>query len=84
MISSLLVTLPPPPNPSSLPNLPLPFASMSVLLCPLTQSCLTPLPSLYTGTSSFPPLLLMLDKAIFCYIYIWSADSLQNILWLVV
>ena len=53
----------------------LPFASMRVLLHPLLL--LTSLPSPYAGASSLPPFLLMSDKAILCYTYIWSPGFLH-------
>ena len=56
---------------------PLLFASMRVLFCSLTLSCLTPLTSPYAGASSLPPLPLMSDKAILCHICIWSHGYLH-------
>ena len=74
MITPFLVFPPQPPHPISLS---LPFASMRVLLHPLTHSCLTTLASPYTGASSL--------KAILCYICTWSHGFLHvYTLWLVV
>ena len=58
-----------------------PFASKRVLLWPLTYSRLTALASPYTGAFKSPQdqgprLPLMPEKAILCYIYIWSHGSL--------
>ena len=69
MIAPFLVTPPQPSIPSS------PFASMRVLLYPLTHSCLIPLAYPYAGVSSLPTLPLMSDKAILCHICISSSDS---------
>jgi hypothetical protein len=72
-----------PVSPLKTPNLiPLPFAFMRVLLYPLTSSWLTTLSSLYIGASSLqqdtvPSLLLLSDKAILCYLCIWSHGSLH-------
>ena len=63
--------------PHDFPRFTLPFASMRVLLHPFTLSHTTPLASPYTGASSLPPLPLMSDKAILCYICIWSPGSLH-------
>jgi hypothetical protein len=52
--------------------LPLPFDSMRILFHPVTYSFLAPLASLYAGASNLPPLPLMSDKPILCYICIWS------------
>ena len=74
MISSFQVTLPKSPHlilPCSLH-----FASMRVLLNPLTHSRLTTLTSPYARASSLPPLPLS-NKAILCYICIWSPGSLH-------
>ena len=64
-------------DPPSHPLFPLPFASVRVLLHPFTHSCFTPLASPYTGASSLPPLPLMSDKAMLCYICIWRPGSLH-------
>jgi hypothetical protein len=55
----------------------LPFVFMRVLLHPFAYSCLTPLASPYAGASSLPPLTLVSDKAILCYICVWSPGSLH-------
>ena len=64
----------PPQLPS--PFSPLPFASMRVLLYPLTCSHLIPLTYPFPGASSLP-FLLISDKAILCYICSWSPGSLH-------
>jgi hypothetical protein len=62
----------PPPFP-----FPLLFASMRVIPPPIhLYSCLTALASSSAGASSLPPFPLMSDKAILCYIWIWSPGSL--------
>ena len=75
MISSFPVIPLQPPFP--FPIFPLCFASMKVLLHPLTHSHLTPLNIPYTGTSNLPPLLVMSDKAILYYVCIWSPSFLH-------
>ena len=76
MISPFLVT---PPQHLILPPLSLlPFASMRVLLHPFTHSHLTTLTSPYAGAPSPPALPLMPEKAILCYICIWSHGSLHG------
>ena len=61
MKSPFLVT--PPQTPIQYFLSSFPFASMSVLLHPLTHCCLTTLASLYGEASNLPPLPLMSDKA---------------------
>ena len=75
MISPFLVTTPQPHIPSGL--CPLNFASVRVLLHPLTYSYHNPL---FAGASNLysPPLALMPDKAILCYICGWNHGSLHS------
>ena len=60
----------PPPTLSLIPLLPLPFASIRLLLHPSMYSHVTSLSSPYTEASSPPPLALLSDKAMLCYICI--------------
>ena len=76
MIFSFLVT-PSMNPPHSIPLLPSPFVSMPMLLHPFTYSYLASLASPYAGASNLLPLPLMSDKAILCYICIWSPGSLH-------
>ena len=61
-------------HPHPVSPFPLPFASMRALYLPFTHSHHTSLASPYAGVSSLP---LMSDKAILCYICIWSLGSLH-------
>ena len=76
MISPFLIT--PLQTSYPIPLLSFPFASMRVLLHPFTHSHLTTLTSPYAGAPSPPALPLMPEKAILCYICIWSHGSLHG------
>ena len=77
----------PPYTPHPIPLLSLHFASLTVLLHPLTHSCLTTLASPYAGASRLHRTspTLMSDKVILCYICIWSHGFLHvYTLWMVI
>lgn len=68
-----MLSLPGLPSTTSIPSPPLCLYEGSY---PLTHSCLTLLALPDAGTSSLPPLPLMSDKVILCYICSWSPGSL--------
>ena len=74
MITPFLVFPPQPPHPISLS---LPFASMRVLLHPLTYSCIPLRWGIKSPREQGPLLPLMPDKSILCHMCFWSHGSLH-------